>query len=72
MMLNDMVEMEKAILSYTDTFMVNSGRNLAKEIITHCLKKDLVENKMRKLRASNAYDRSALEYYNKYGTVGEF
>jgi hypothetical protein len=71
-MLNDMVEMEKAILSYTDTFMVNSGRNLAKEIITDCLKKDLVENKMRKLRSKNLYDRSALEYYNKYGTVGEF
>lgn len=72
MMFNDMVELEKAILSYTDTFMVNNGRKLAKEIITDCLKKDMVDSKMKSLRASNAYDRAAAAYYNKYGTVGEF
>lgn len=72
MSFNDIVELEQKCLSYLDTFVVNNGRTLAKQIILDALKKDAVEQKMRSVRCSYLYHRSAVEYYNKYGTAGEF
>jgi len=54
------------------TFWMNSGFLKALTAIHEGVKEDYVKEKMRKLRSKNLYDRSALEYYNKYGTVGEF
>lgn len=70
--MSEVVTVEQKILSYMDTFVCNSGRNLAKKVITDMVKKDFVEEKMRKLRASSSYERSAAAYYKKHGTVGEF
>jgi len=55
-----------------DTIWLNRGCFLFKEIIRDCLKKDYVESKMRSLRADSLYNKGAVEYYRKYGTVGEF
>lgn len=67
-----MVEVTEKLFEYLDTFTINSGRETARQIIFDTLRKDAVENKMRGLRASTAYDRSAKEYYAKHGTAGEF
>ena len=69
---NQMVEMTQKMFYYLDTFMINNGRKVAGEIIMDELKRDMVEKKMRQLRASSAYERSAIAYYRKHGTVGEF
>ena len=69
---NQMVELTQKMFYYLDTFEVNNGRKLAQEIIWDQLRKDAVEEKMRQLRASTTYDRSAKEYYAKHSTVGEF
>ena len=69
---NQMVELTQKMFYYLDTFHVNNGRKLAQEIIWDQLRKDAVEEKMRQLRASTAYDRSAKEYYAKHSTAGEF
>ena len=69
---NQMVELTQKMFYYLDTFEVNNGRKLAKEIIWEQLRKDAVEEKMRQLRASSIYEESARKYYAKNSTVGEF
>ena len=69
---NQMVDITNKLFYYLDTFDINSGRETARQIIFDTLRKDAVEKKMRGLRASTAYDRSAKEYYAKHGTAGEF
>lgn len=54
------------------TFTQNRGYIKAMLAIHEAVREDYFFEKMRKLRSKNAYDRSALAYYNKYGTVGEF
>lgn len=54
------------------TFTQNRGYIKALVAIHEAVREDYFFEKMRKLRSKNLYDRSALEYYNKYGTVGEF
>jgi len=54
------------------TFWVNRGYVKATLAIHEALKEDYFFEKMRLVRASTAYDRGAVEYYNKYGTQGEF
>ncbi len=54
------------------TFTQNRGYVKAMLAIHEAVREDYFFEKMRKLRSKNAYDRSALAYYNKYGTVGEF
>jgi len=54
------------------TFTQNCGYIKALVAIHEAVREDYFFEKMRKLRSKNLYDRSALEYYNKYGTVGEF
>ena len=70
--MREIVEIEQKCLHYLDTFSVNSARIKAKQIILDCLKKDAVEKKMRGVRSTYLYEKSAREYYSKYGTVGEF
>jgi len=72
MSFDKMVELEQKCLNYLDTFVVNSGRTLAKQIILDTLKKDAVEEKMRDVRCTYLYEKGAREYYAKYGTHGEF
>ena len=55
-----------------DTFWMNKAWAKANIAIHLAVRDDYLFEKMRKLRSKNAYDRSALAYYNKYGTVGEF
>jgi len=69
---NEMVELTQKMFYYLDTFEINSGRAVAREIIIDELKKELSEKKMRQLRASSSYERGAIAYYRKHGTVGEF
>lgn len=54
------------------TFWVNRGYVKATVAIHEALREDYFFEKMRKFRSHNLYEKSALEYYNKYGTVGEF
>ena len=54
------------------TFWQNKAWVKAINILHDEIKKDFLEEKMRKLRASTSYERGAAAYYNKYGTVGEF
>jgi len=70
--MNEIVELHKKMFYYLDTFTNNSGREVAKNIILDTLKKDVVESKMRGVRSTYLYEKGAREYYNKYGTVGEF
>jgi hypothetical protein len=70
--MNEIVELHKKMFYYLDTFINNSGREVAKNIILDSLKKDAVESKMRSVRSTYLYEKGAREYYNKYGTVGEF
>ena len=70
--MNEIVELHKNMFYYLDTFTNNSGREVAKNIILDTLKKDAVESKMRDVRSDYLYRKGALEYYNKYGTIGEF
>ena len=67
-----MVEVTEKLFEYLDTFEVNSGRETARQILLDELRKDAIENKMRGLRAQNVYEKSAKEYYAKYGTQNEF
>lgn len=69
---NQMVELTQKLFYYLDTFEINSGRAVAREIIINELKRDMVEKKMRSLRASAAYEQGAKAYYAKHGTIGEF
>jgi len=55
-----------------NTFTQNRGYIKALVAIHEAVREDYFFEKMRKLRASTAYDRGALAYYNKYGTSGEF
>ena len=55
-----------------NTFVQNKGYIKAAIAIHEAVREDYFFEKMRKLRSKNLYDRSALAYYNKYGTVGEF
>jgi len=70
--MNDTVKLFAKLFYYMDTFTVNSGREVAHNIILDALKKDMVEEKMRALRATSLYEKGAREYYDKHGTVGEF
>jgi len=54
------------------TFTQNRGYIKAAIAIHEAVRDDYFFEKMRKLRASTAYERGAVEYYNKYGTSGEF
>jgi len=54
------------------TFVQNRGYIKALTAIHAAVKEDYVLEKVRKLRASTAYERGARAYYNKYGTQGEF
>ena len=54
------------------TFTQHRGYVKAMLAIHEAVREDYFFEQMRKLRSKNAYDRSALAYYNKYGTVGEF
>ena len=54
------------------TFWINKGWVKALTAIHQGVKEDYVKEKIRKLRASTSYERSAREYYEKYGTSGEF
>jgi hypothetical protein len=67
-----MVELTEKLFYYLDTFEINGGRETARQIILDELRRDMVEKKMRQLRAKYSYERGAREYYNKHGTVGEF
>lgn len=67
-----MVELTEKLFYYLDTFEINSGRETARQIILDELKRDIVEKKLRQIRATSAYENGAIAYYNKYGTVGEF
>lgn len=67
-----MVEVTEKLFYYLDTFDINSGRETARHIILDELRKDMVEKKMRQVRATSAYDRGAIAYYRKNGTIGEF
>ena len=69
---NEMVELSQKMFYYLDTFMINNGRKLAADIIMDELKKDVSDQKMRRLRAESTYAKGARDYYNKHGTVGEF
>jgi DNA-binding response OmpR family regulator len=69
---NEMVELTQKMFYYLDTFMINNGRKLAADIIMDELKKDVFDQKMRRLRAGSMYEKGARDYYNKHGTVGEF
>lgn len=84
-MMNEMIALEQKVLSYMDTFTANSGREVAKQLITDALKKDAVEQKMLELRRNNKsriyreelsdadpYETAAAAFYRKYGTRGEF
>lgn len=70
--MNEIIEVHKKMFYYLDTFMTNSGRDKAKGIILDALKKDAVEAKMRSVRSTYLYEKGAREYYEKYGTHGEF
>ena len=67
-----MVELTEKLFYYLDTFEINGGREKAREILLDELRKDIVEKKMRQVRATSAYERGAIAYYRKHGTVGEF
>ena len=67
-----MVMIEQKAIELLDTFVVNKGRVKAKSIILDCLKKDAVDKRMRLIRGASLYEKRAREYYNKYGTSGEF
>lgn len=59
------------------TFWMNKGFTKALTAIHEAVRDDYVFNKMKVLRFKNTYDpdayeRSAKEYYSKYGTSGEF
>ena len=69
---NQMVALTAKLFYYLDTFEINSGRSVAREILLDELRKDAVEKKMRSLRATSLYEKNAREYYAKHGTVGEF
>lgn len=55
-----------------NTFTQNRGYVKAMIAIHEAVREDYFFEKMRKLRASSAYDRSAAAWYAKNGTVGEF
>lgn len=54
------------------TFVQNRSYVKACKAITEAVTEDYFFERMRKLRASTAYERGAVAYYNKYGTSGEF
>lgn len=54
------------------TFWMNKAFPKALCILHEEIKKDFVQEKMRKLRASTSYERGAAAFYAKNGTVGEF
>lgn len=54
------------------TFWMNKGYVKAAVAITAAIRDDYFFEKMRKFRSHNLYEKGAREYYNKYGTVGEF
>ena len=54
------------------TFWMNKGWVKALTAIHQSVKEDYVNEKMRNLRAAAAYERQAKEFYNKFGTQGEF
>jgi len=54
------------------TFWQNRGWVKATVAIHEAVRDDFFFEKVRKLRASTAYDRGAVAYYNKFGTQGEF
>ena len=66
------VELTEKLFYYLDTFEINSGREIAREILLDELRKDAVEKKMRSVRSASLYEKGAREYYAKHGTVGEF
>ena len=68
----NIVSLEQKRLELESTVMQNRASYLFKKIIADTLKKDAVEEKMKMLRASSLYEKSAVAYYNKYGTQGEF
>jgi len=70
--MNEIIELHNKMFYYLDTFAINNGRKVANQIILDCLKKDMVESKMRKVRSAYLYEKGAAEYYAKHGTVGEF
>ena len=67
-----MNEIMKRYQELTSTFVPNSAKDRLSGQILDLLKRDAVEKRMRLLRASSAYERSALKYYQRYGTSGEF
>ena len=71
-MFEEIVKIEQKAIELLDTFVVNKARVKAKSIILDCLKKDAVENRMRSVRSTSLYEKAAREFYNKYGTSGEF
>jgi len=70
--MNEIIELHNKMFYYLDTFTINNGRKVANQIILDCLKKDMVESKMRRVRSAYLYEKGAREYYAKHGTVGEF
>ena len=54
------------------TFWQNKGWIKATIAIHEAVRDDYFFEKIRKLRASTLYERSAAAYYAKHGTVGEF
>ena len=80
---NQMVDVTEKLFQYLDTFEINSGRETARKILLDEIRRDVVEQKMLKLRAKNRqricneqaqerYEAGARAYYDKYGTRGEF
>ena len=55
-----------------NTFWQNRGYIKAAVAIHEAVRDDHFFEKIRQLRASTSYERGAVAYYNKYGTVGEF
>ena len=83
--MNEIVELHNKMFYYLDTFMNNSGREVAKNIILDSLRIDAVEQKMKNLRLKNKariyreqmgdidpYESGARAFYRRYGTQGEF
>ena len=81
----EMVELTQKLFYYLDTFEINSGRAVAREILLDELRKDAIEEKMQLMRMKNRariyrenapevdpYETGAQAFYRKYGTAGEF
>jgi len=60
----------KELNEYLETFVF--GKDVARTILLNEMKIDVVEGKMRSLRSQSVYEKGAREYYNQYGTSGEF